>query len=706
MSTRVEFVIDKLEGRGSTVKKAGSGWIAQCPGHDDNKPSLSISEGDKKEALLYCHAGCSSNDVVAALGMTMKDLFEPDLTKSMQVGERKEYVYRDENGEILSRVVRSGNKEFRQHAYLGDGKYAHTLGETRRVLYNLQAVRRAIQNGDPVWIVEGEKDSETLVLSGLVATTNPGGADNGTGGKFTGAMVEQLEGSTQINIIIDNDTPGEIHGRYLFKQLQRSGRNINIYRPTIGKDITEHLACGGTKETLELLDSTDNPTGWIEKQSKEPEAEFDSGWKFKDLGPILSGEIEPAVPSICKTTNNKALFYGGKVNALWGASDSGKTTVLMFAMAQEISAGRHVGYLDFEDKAERFVEMLHLDHGLSKAQILQYAHYLHPVITGTDQEIADLVASAEDLCCTLVGIDSVGEALGLDGTNQNDDGPVAKWHRDLARKISANGICVVLVDHVPKGTDDNGDEPIGSQRKKAAIDGIAYKVKAIEAFSKEKSGKIRINVAKDRPGTYAKKSTVAIAVINVEDGFSMTLYDPQDATPNRNEHARDDLFVEILSDWIWTERDKIFSGVICRDHIETLRKKSPKVTFRLLEDAVKVLRSSEYSVQEGQQFRLVNRFHAEQPSTTLHGPSTQPISPTLHASTTLHTGSTSGFTEAPQTQGDQSEQPSTLVPPPLEGTVVKGCDDTPNNFYEADPFSDEELFAETQPNSYDRRNGR
>jgi putative DNA primase/helicase len=37
--------------------------------------SLSIGEGADGRALLFCHAGCSLNEVVTALGIRVRDLF-------------------------------------------------------------------------------------------------------------------------------------------------------------------------------------------------------------------------------------------------------------------------------------------------------------------------------------------------------------------------------------------------------------------------------------------------------------------------------------------------------------------------------------------------------------------------------------------------------------------------------------------------------
>jgi hypothetical protein len=57
------------------AKRSGKGWVAKCPSHDDGTPSLAIDEGSDGRALLKCHAGCNTDDVLAALGMTRRDLF-------------------------------------------------------------------------------------------------------------------------------------------------------------------------------------------------------------------------------------------------------------------------------------------------------------------------------------------------------------------------------------------------------------------------------------------------------------------------------------------------------------------------------------------------------------------------------------------------------------------------------------------------------
>ena len=68
----VEKILDRLQG----VRQAGEGrWMARCPAHEDRSPSLSIRESADHTVLLKCFAGCGAADVVAAVGLELRDLF-------------------------------------------------------------------------------------------------------------------------------------------------------------------------------------------------------------------------------------------------------------------------------------------------------------------------------------------------------------------------------------------------------------------------------------------------------------------------------------------------------------------------------------------------------------------------------------------------------------------------------------------------------
>jgi len=70
MATPVERLLEKLP----DAKQVGKGWSARCPAHEDRRPSLSVAEGDDGRALVRCHAGCTTEDICAVVGLTVLDL--------------------------------------------------------------------------------------------------------------------------------------------------------------------------------------------------------------------------------------------------------------------------------------------------------------------------------------------------------------------------------------------------------------------------------------------------------------------------------------------------------------------------------------------------------------------------------------------------------------------------------------------------------
>lgn len=70
-NTPILELLDRLQ----KVRPAGDNrWTALCPAHEDRSPSLSIRvAGDK--ILIHCHAGCPTDDVLAAVGLTFSDLY-------------------------------------------------------------------------------------------------------------------------------------------------------------------------------------------------------------------------------------------------------------------------------------------------------------------------------------------------------------------------------------------------------------------------------------------------------------------------------------------------------------------------------------------------------------------------------------------------------------------------------------------------------
>ena len=67
----IETFISRLDG----IKETGPGkYLSRCPAHDDRSPSLAIKDGDDGRVLIHCFAGCETEDVLSAVGMTFSDI--------------------------------------------------------------------------------------------------------------------------------------------------------------------------------------------------------------------------------------------------------------------------------------------------------------------------------------------------------------------------------------------------------------------------------------------------------------------------------------------------------------------------------------------------------------------------------------------------------------------------------------------------------
>ena len=69
-----EFLARVEQHTGKPARPTWDGWQANCPAHDDRHASLSVCRGEAGHVLLKCHAGCKTDDVVAAIGWKLSDV--------------------------------------------------------------------------------------------------------------------------------------------------------------------------------------------------------------------------------------------------------------------------------------------------------------------------------------------------------------------------------------------------------------------------------------------------------------------------------------------------------------------------------------------------------------------------------------------------------------------------------------------------------
>jgi hypothetical protein len=243
-----------------------------------------------------------------------------------------------------------------------------------------------------------------------------------------------------------------------------------------------------------------------------------------DLAAVLAGDIAQPVPTMLVRRGHgveSALIYPGMVNGLHGDSGIGKSWAAVLLLAERIAAGENVILLDLEDTPQSIVSRLKLL-GVSEQAMVDCLIYMRPTEPFGPFEIIyvrDLIAQR---AVTTVVIDSLGEAFGTEGINEDRDNEVGPWLRNVARALADEGPAVVLVDHSTKSTAAQLHAS-GSKRKRAAIGGASYLVDTVTPFVKGGNGRLRIICAKDRHGTYRRDELVAWLDLNTHPDGTVTL---------------------------------------------------------------------------------------------------------------------------------------------------------------------------------------
>jgi DNA primase len=233
--------------RALEARRSGSCWMARCPAHDDRNPSLSIREVDGK-VLVRCHAGCAQQAVIDALKSRGLWQCRDDTAERRRIVAT--YDYNDEYGELLYQVMRYEPKAFHQRRPDGRGGWIWKKGQ-RQVLYRLREVRET----PIVFVVEGEKDVETLRSWGFVATTNAGGASAPWLRQYT----EVLSGR-EVILVPDSDQAGRERVARIARALIGTVSRLVIFEPEGAKDITEWFERGHSEcELIAQLEDSEVP---------------------------------------------------------------------------------------------------------------------------------------------------------------------------------------------------------------------------------------------------------------------------------------------------------------------------------------------------------------------------------------------------------------------------------------------------------------
>lgn len=256
----------------------------------------------------------------------------------------------------------------------------------------------------------------------------------------------------------------------------------------------------------------------------DDEAPKHTSWWPADLEAILTGTDDGnPKPVALARDDGQHLLYPGRVNMLIGESESGKTWIALHGVAQALSGGESVVYLDFEDSAAGVVGRL-LALGVEPDRIRASLRYISPDEGYSLNAAADLTTVIADTYPSVVIVDGVNAGMGLCGLDLNSNKDVTAFGQRVLRPLARTGAAVLGIDHVTKSKEGRGSYAIGAQAKRADVNGAAFLVEVVKPFGRGMTGKLRITVSKDRPGHVraasagAKHAGTAVITSNSETG--------------------------------------------------------------------------------------------------------------------------------------------------------------------------------------------
>lgn len=604
--TPVELVRSRL----LDPKPNGRGWQARCPAHDDQRPSLSLSEGEDGRALVCCHAGCSAEAIVKAIRLTLRDLMPSSPPKrpprpapphppsgqrsgsfksahdavaelERQHGPRSTtWTYTTETGEPEGVIVRwdlpDGGKDIRPVSREGSGWKIGGM-KAPRPLYRLPELVGATR----IYITEGEKAAEAVRSVGLVATTSPHGSLSAASANWS-----VLAGKDCV-LVPDRDFAGATYAATVISILSKL-----TPRPTVRLLELPDLPAGG--DFVEFLEARDCKT------SDEIRAEVEA----------LANALEPVhPPEAADSTAGKPLLVNladvhptpvrwlwpgrvaiGKITFVAGDPGLGKSFISLDMIAR-VSTG--AGWpdqpgqptepagavlLSAEDDLADTIRP-RLDAAGADTTRIRALQAVKRVDPRTGAEFQDAFSLMSDLAaleqaiketpdCRLVVVDPISAYLGKADSHKNAE--VRAVLAPLAELASKYNVAIVAITHLRKGEGPAMYRSMGSLAFVAA----ARAVWAVAKDADDPTGQRRLflpvknNLARDLSGMAYMLTATASA-----DGHPVVAWEAQPVqisadealsrafgagARNRDDEAPDSALEE-ASNWL---RDMLSQGPV------------------------------------------------------------------------------------------------------------------------------------------------
>lgn len=313
-----------------------------CPAHNDENPSLSVTERDGR-ILVHCHAGCSQESVIKALrarglwpesysGLTLEDLarakdLRVDFLQSLGLRTvydrdvpRVRVPYMDEQGEVVAIRFRK--------ALNGAERFAWRRGD-KPLLYGLWRLPEIRKDGW-VLLLEGESDCLTAWLHDVPALGVPGK------GTWRTEWAQHLDG-LDVYLWCEPDAVD------LVERVARVLPEVRVIVPPSDlKDLSEaHLHGKGVSSLIAQLKSEAPPAADMLRHQREVRQQREAEEALRQTAgllddPSLLGRIDAVLTQrgLAGDTRNARLIYLGLTSrllsrpvniAVEGPSAAGKT---------------------------------------------------------------------------------------------------------------------------------------------------------------------------------------------------------------------------------------------------------------------------------------------------------------------------------------------------------------------------------------------
>lgn len=481
--TPVELVLSRLQ----NPVRQGQEWRARCPAHRDQRPSLSVREGNDKRALVHCFAGCPNERIVEKWCLTLRDLMPANTSSSGPTASAPGTTsYSNADKPIANLVAKHGlySRSWTYHnsdeSPVGlilrwdtpDGKDIRPVSLTKKgwIVGGMPTPRPPYRlpdllarSSERVFVCEGEPAAEAARSIGLLVTTSAHGSNSFRETDWT------ILAGRDVVIFPDNDPAGLQYAEAVAKILlslspPATVRIVQLPRLPPKGDFVEFLEVRDSRESSEIVAEVETLVNAVAPMTEVKARTTDIADRQVVL--VRMQDVQPK-PIEWLWRGRLAL---GKLTLFMGDPDLGKSLVTL-DMSARVSTGAGfpgstdivepggVVLLSAEDAIDDTIRP-RLDAAgadVSHITAIQAVKQTDPV-TGAAFENTFCLATDIELLeqailatpnCKLCVIDPISAYLG--SVDSHSNASVRGVLTPLARLAAKHKVAIVAVTHLRKG---------------------------------------------------------------------------------------------------------------------------------------------------------------------------------------------------------------------------------------------------------------